>query len=392
MAVDPPRRVVIAPTSGGEIVVAAAQSGVQAWDALTGVVRWTAVPADGRPYALAAGVLDGQHLIAVGTSAGTVCLFDAENGARLGHAPGGGEIVRALAIADDQFGSMRLVAGRGNGRVEQWFLEVGSGHLQISLAPAVIDVGAVEVNAVAAACYHGTFVIAVGSAGGIARIWDGDTGEPAGPECTHSGEVRGVALTESSGALRMATGSFDQQAVVWNPYAGYPSTEPMPHPASVLDIAFGVVDGRLMLATACSDSNARLWDPIKPSGARLAVSGRVTRTALKDTPHEGLVAGTSEDGKVFVWRADDGELLHTLEPPGSRNRANIALPSPRAVTLGRLDDRTIVAATTSRTARAWRSSGDPIADLTWDANPHDRAAVAIIDSAILIADCRGGSR
>ena len=68
VAVDPPRRVVIAPTSGGEIVVAAAQSGVQAWDALTGVVRWTAVPADGRPYALAAGVLDGQHLIAVGTS------------------------------------------------------------------------------------------------------------------------------------------------------------------------------------------------------------------------------------------------------------------------------------------------------------------------------------
>ena len=126
---------------------------------------------------------------------------------------------------------------------------------------------------------------------------------------------------------------------------------------------------------------------MKPSGARLAVSGRVTRTALKDTPHEGLVAGTSEDGKVFVWRADDGELLHTFELPLVRETVSkIALPSPRAVTLGRLDDRTIVAATTSRTARAWEvGSGDPIADLTWDANPHDRAAVAIIDSAILIA-------
>lgn len=389
VSLDSTRRVVIAPTSGGEMVVAAAQSAVQAWDALTGVVRWTAAPANDRPYALAAGVLDGRHLIAVGTTAGAVRLFDAESGERLGDAPGGGEIVRALAIADDQFGSMRLIAGRGNGRVEQWFLEVESGHLQISLAPAVIDIGAVEVNAVAAACYHDTFVIAVGSAGGIARLWDGDTGNPAGPECTHSREIRGVALTESSGALLMATGSFDQQAAVWNPYAGYPATEPMPHPAPVLDVAFGIVDGRLMLATACADSNARLWDPIKPSGARVAASRRVMRTALNDTPHEGLVAGTSEDGKVFVWRADDGRSLHTFELPLVRElEMKVARQSPRAVTLGRLDHRTIVAATTSRTARAWEvGSGDPIAvaDLDWDAGSLEMAAVAVIDSAILVA-------
>ena len=82
--------------------------------------------------------------------------------------------------------------------------------------------------------------------------------------------------------------------------------------------------------------------PSSPLG-RGSQSRRVTRTALKDTPHEGLVAGTSEDGKVFVWRADDGELLHTFELPLVRETVSkIALPSPRAVTLGRLDDRTIV--------------------------------------------------
>jgi WD40 repeat protein len=400
--VEPPRRVAIAPTEGGAIVAAAGQSGVQAWDALTGAVRWTHAMAEGgpyaqdpltggvrwigaageRPYALATGSLDGRGLVAVGTAAGRVHLFDAGTGEPLIDAVGDGKVVRALAISADAAGRTRLVAGRGSGRVEQWFVDAGPAGVEISPGSAAIDIGD-EVNGVAAISYHDIFVIAVGSASGTAQLWNGDSGKAEGPSCTHSDEVRGVALAESSGALLMASGSFDQQAVVWSPFGGSPSTDAMPHPSAVLDVAFGIVDGRLMLATACADSNARLWDAIKPSAKRRSVTRRILHGAAKDR----LIAGTAEDGAVYVWRGDDGQLLQSLDLPRVHHRQlKTARPSPRAIALGRHDDHMVVAATTSQLARAWEvESGELIAQLSWQAHSLAQAAIGVDDPAILVA-------
>jgi WD40 repeat protein len=399
--VETPRRVGIAPTEGGAIVAAAGQSGVQVWDALTGAVRWTheggpyvhgltatvhytGVTAEVRPYALATGVLDGRGLVAVDTVAGTVLIFDAETGKPLTDPVGEGKVVRALTIAADAAGRTRLVAGREGGKVEQWFVDAGPAGVQVLPGPAAIDIGD-EVNGVAAISYHDVFVIAVGSTRGTAQLWNGDSGKAEGPSCTHRDEVRGIAIAESSGALLMASGSFDQHAVVWNPFAAAPSNEPMPHPDRVLDVAFGVVDGRLMLATACADSNARLWDAIKPSAKRTPVTRRILHGAAK----AGLIAGTA-DGEVHVWRGDDGHLLQSLELPRVRHvRGKAARLSPRAIALGRHDDRMVVAATTSQLARAWEvESGELVADLSWHAHPWAEAAIGVDDAAILVARSR----
>jgi len=184
----------------------------------------------------------------------------------------------------------------------------------------------------------------------------------------------------------MASGGFDEQAVVWDPFGAVPSTEPMPHPGRVLDVASGVVDGRLMLATACADSNARLWDPIEPSAKRRSVSRRILHTAAND----GLIAGTTEDGQVHVWRGDDGRLLQSLQLPRAHD---VRGPFTGAIALGRHDDRVIVAATTSELARVWEvEGGELIADLSWDAHPLAQAAIGVDDGAILVARVVGDGR
>jgi hypothetical protein len=155
----------------------------------------------------------------------------------------------------------------------------------------------------------------------------------------------------------------------------------------VTDVAFGVVDGRLMLATACSDHNARLWDPIKPSAARVSGSGLVQRTALRDTLDGPLLAGTAGDGRVFVWRASDGQRLQEFELDlGSEAEVKHAAPFPKELALGPLDGRTVVAATTSQLARAWDvGTGELIGELTLGEAALNSAVVAVADSAVLVA-------
>lgn len=374
------RAVALIPVPGGAVVVAGGQPGIQAWDALTGQERWSATLEDGAVYALAGGIADGHPVVAAGSTGGTVTVFEAATGASRGLPFGDGAVVRALAVATDPAGRGRLVAGRGDGLVEQWHLD------DESPLPTLIDVG-VEVNAVALIVHQGKLLLATGDSSGRALLWDADTGEVVGKECQHAAEIRGVALADASGSLLLATGGFDNQAIVWNPFNGQPSTEPMPHPDAVLAVDFGAVDGRLMLATACADGNVRLWDPVRPSAARVASSGRIQRTALADTEHGPWLAGANQNGSVFVWSATDGEKLATFSVP--RDDMLAIKGEPRIVadiTFGRVADRAVVAATSGTVARVWDvENHDLIGELTAGESMWSPAAVTVAGGNALVA-------
>ena len=384
------RRIALVPMPDEELLVAAVPSGLQAWDAGTGAGRWTFELTE--PRLVTAGGLDGRRVVAA-ASAGSIALLDARTGRPLVPEFGDGAGVRGLVVVTDPFGRTRVVAGRGDGTVEQWYVDALPAEIEVVPAPRALQLGA-EVNAVAGICHNGRFLVATATATGIARLWDGDSGEPAGPECVQTDEVRSVALAETSGVLLMATGGFDQQAIVWNPYAGAPSTEPMPHPDTVFEVTFGIVDGRLMLATACSDHNARLWDPVKPSAARVATTGQVQRVALARTAGASLLAGTAHDGNVRVWDADSGQLVQrvVLAPP-SGPLMKMAGPTPKDVAVGELGGRAVVAATTDEHARLWDvGDGKLLGELRLDGGRMLSVTVAVIGSSALVAFVREDRR
>lgn len=394
-----PNRIAIASIVGGEVVVVADKSGVRVSDALTGRERWRSALISDPVHALAAGTVGRRTVLAAGSSKGTVYLFAAENGKPIGSPMGDGATIWGLALAADHAGRTRLVAGHGDGKIEQWYLDATPYYPQVSPGPPAFE-SLLPVSDVAAASYQHKFFIATASTVGRARLWNADSGEPAGPVCVQKefGGVatpEGIALAEASGSLLMATGG-DTMAIVWDPFSAEQSSEPMPHPAAVLDVAFSVVDGRLMLATACADSNARLWDPIKPSGARVAFGSRILRTAFTDSDQGPLLVGGSADGGVFVWRADAGEQLREFRPSepeellpeefrGTTGRAT------RDVAVGQVRGRTVVAAITGRAARVWDlSSGELTRELPFytggPISPADAAdAIAVADSTVLIA-------
>jgi WD40 repeat protein len=175
------------------------------------------------------------------------------------------------------------------------------------------------------------------------RVWDTDSGRPAGPvrelrghgydlavsangrvviACknrqVYSWEARtgGSAWTvEHRAAIRkvhfsrdgrrFVTGSEDFTARVWDAGTGRPLTVPFQHRDAVYDAVFSP-DGR-WVATASRDRTARVWDvntgePVTPS---LRHPAPVTRVAFR--PDGGSLITGCENGRVQTWDLEPEE-------------------------------------------------------------------------------------
>ncbi|UJV43950.1 AAA family ATPase [Streptomyces sp. AMCC400023] len=307
------------------------------WDAGTGLLRRSLTAAGDYLRTVAFGIIGDQMVVAAAGGAGRVRLWDAESGEAVREPLGSGAQIRTIALTTDPSGACRLAAGRQDGLVEQWTLTGETVH-----PGRTIDAGA-EVNGVAWGVVEGRLVLATANSHGSAQLWDADMSRPLGPPCRHDAEIRDVALAEIDGVQYLATASFDGTAVLWNPRTGA-HEPPLPHPLDVHRVAFGDVDGRIMLATASEDGITRLWDPVQPSGIRVVQRDRMRHVAL--VRHQGavLLAAGAENGRAYLWTADDGRLLAAPVVPAGPDFHRWKGTQPTAVTaLGVVDDRPALA-------------------------------------------------
>jgi WD40 repeat protein/serine/threonine protein kinase len=188
-----------------------------------------------------------------------------------------------------------------------------------------------------------------------ARLWDVETGRPAGPELPHNGHVLTAAFSADGG--RMLTAGDDGTARLWDTKDSKSLAPPLRHAAAVTGAGFSP-DGRLV-ATAGDDGTARLWDaatgqpaapPLKhgqgvsraafsPDGTRLLTTCRDGTARLWDLTGRGpvavtvrhqkgvLYAGFSPDGRRLVTAGEDG-VARVWDTAGAAVTAPLRHPGP----------------------------------------------------------------
>ncbi|MFH5803223.1 WD40 repeat domain-containing serine/threonine protein kinase [Alienimonas sp. DA493] len=153
----------------------------------------------------------------------------------------------------------------------------------------------------------------------------------------------GTVAVSPDGAL-VASGSGrpigDRTARVWEVETGK-LLHTFEHDASVYAVAFSPKGYRLL--TGAADGVARVWNLSGPGDV-----GRVVREfwapgALldvaygpDDTVEGGIVVGAAADGKVYVWKASTGDVVHVLEHKGEQpTRVAVTPDGGRVVAIDR---------------------------------------------------------
>jgi WD40 repeat protein len=333
----PNQAVAISP-DGATVVAGGDDRTMRAWDAATGVSRWTAATTNEiRALAFAP---DGRRVTSGGRD-GTILHWDIATGATLDTWPGHDEAIYALAYTPD---GRRLLSASADRTVG--VRDVASGSRIATLTGHGYSVWSVVVSR------DGTRVL-TGSTDHTIRLWDLDRAETLTTLYGHGDTVTGVAFI--AGETGVASVSWDGSMRIWDETTRE-AVVLTAHEAIVDDVAVDPT-GRLVASTG-RDGTVRLWDAttfdevcvvrsdagasravtFDPSGRRLAIGwfdGTIaimdTRTAERTTlpaRHEehvlavaftpdgrGLVSGGNE-GTAFVWDLEPSpQVRGTSSPP-----------------------------------------------------------------------------
>jgi WD40 repeat protein/tetratricopeptide (TPR) repeat protein len=190
--------------------------------------------------------------------------------------------------------------------------------------------------------------ILTGSRDGLARLWDGELGQPVGRVLVYGSLVTSVAFSPDGKTI--LTGSLDRQVRLWNVASGH-RIGPTVEFASPIDAIALSPDGTTIL-TVSRDKTARLWDAAtgQPLGQPMAQPAFVRSVAFSPDGKTILTGGL--DGTARLWDVATGQPLgQPLEHPGKVYC--VAAFSP--------DGKTILTGCWGRTARLWdAASGRPL--------------------------------
>ena len=152
-------------------------------------------------------------------------------------------------------------------------------------------------------------LLASGGEGGMVRLWDPATGQPATTLEGHTGTVYNVAFSPDGRLLASAGG--DGTVRLWDPATGQPAAALEGQTGTVYNVAFSP-DGRL-LASAGGDGTVRLWDPAtgQPAAALEGHDGMAWGVAF--SPDGRLLASGGGDGMVRLWDPATGQPAAALE-------------------------------------------------------------------------------
>ncbi len=284
---------------------------------------------------------DGRHLAAGGYRC--VRLIDPATGEITRTIPGPSGQVQALAWSSD--GKLLAAGGGVPGRAGEIVLfDTATWKPLRSLTDHTEVV-------YAAAFRPGTHELATGSLDKTARIWNADTGQTTHLIKDHAEAVFGVAYSPDGRLLATASGDRSAKLFQTTDYKRVGSLTA--HQDAVTHVAFN--QNGTLLATASADRQIRIWkveigkmeNPLRqqgegdvinacafsPDGSLLVYGssnsrvrifngdGSSQKQELKDpedwvysvavgADNQTVAAGT-QDGKVLLWDAKQGKLLHT---------------------------------------------------------------------------------
>ncbi|MFJ1593762.1 hypothetical protein ACIOD0_26475 [Kitasatospora albolonga] len=354
----------LGPEGCQDLLAAAGEDGVlHRWDPGTGELLPGPVPlATDRATAMAP--LGG--VLAIGDGQGRIGWVDPGTGEAV-HRPGIGHQgpVQGMAVyrAGPDADSERLVSVDAGGCVMVW--RRGRRHPVRSW-----QADPVTVHGVAALVGpEGEPLVATAGEDGNVRLWDPESGTPAGDPLTgHEGAVNAVVPVTGPGAVTLlASGGKDGTLRIWNLFPDRAELLRLTGHRGPVNAVTGVAgpEGAVLLATAGQDRSVRLWDvrgPYEPrtgdSGpgqvrtlARMAVpggrpvlaagtgegivwrdlhdgrrrsgfpgvrgGGEVAMTAVRGTRGEEFLADVGEDGRIRVYDVLGVEDVREIRPPGS---------------------------------------------------------------------------
>ncbi len=198
-------------------------------------------------------------------------------------------------------------------------------------------------------------LVASGDDGGAVRLWDAETGQPAGePLSGHEGSVRAVAFSPEG--QRLASAGDDGSVRLWDTGSGEPVGDPLTgHEKAVHAVAFSP-DGQ-RLASGGADGTVRLWDAGsgEPVGGPLTGHGKPV-DAVAFSPDGQRLASGGGDNTVRLWNAASGQPV-AAPMSGHEGAVHAVAFSP--------DGRRIASAGHDRMVRLWdaetaRPVGDPL--------------------------------
>jgi serine/threonine protein kinase/WD40 repeat protein len=172
-------------------------------------------------------------------------------------------------------------------------------YRQVRPAPIDLRVGG-EPRTVAALAPGGRTLATGGAAGGVVRLWDGSSGQPAGDLEGLARPVEAIAWSPDGVLLAAAAAGADGKAgevKVWDA-SGHKVAATLPAPAAFVRLAFSA------------------------NGRRLAVSG-----------------GGPTGGEVVIWDTSGWETVSTVRQPGRPFTALALSPDGAAVAVGLGADR-----------------------------------------------------
>jgi WD40 repeat protein len=163
--------------------------------------------------------------------------------------------------------------------------------------------------------------------GGEVRLWDVTGGAGLGQVMNLRGEVRALAfspdgrllLTGSAIRPAVAGGELEGEARLWEAETGEPAGPALAHPKPVWALAFSP-DGRSFV-TGCEDRNGRLW--ATATGCCLAGMGQrdlVRSVAFSPDGRSVLLGSAGEHARARVWEVPPGQAA----APAWRQRSAVA--------------------------------------------------------------------
>jgi WD40 repeat protein len=211
----------------------------------------------------------------------------------------------------------------------------------------------------------GRAVLATGGAGGTARIWDAETGQPLRVLDGHTAMVDSVAWSQAGHRSLLATGAGDGTARVWDPETGEClSVLNATSSGGPVVIAWEAGAGaRRLLATTGPDKAIRIWDPDtgRTRNSLLNALGApggwnaITWARAADGRARLAVSGASPF--VRIWDPDAGRLLSAVtidSPTRQQARGAVRPANVAAIAYGlRADGELLLAATDGYGVRVW---------------------------------------
>ncbi len=153
----------------------------------------------------------------------------------------------------------------------------------------------------------GRYLVTTDRFGGIARLWDGRTGQPMGDLAGHTGGHYSAAFNHDGTLL--VTASADRTARVWDVRRREQKALLEGHKGKVFHAAFSP-DGERVV-TVSADRTARLWELASGRSTELKGHSDDVRHAAF-SPLGDYLATSARDDTVRIWDGRTGEPLFIL--------------------------------------------------------------------------------